>query len=217
MKKAILLFAAAVATISLCSAGTINIGTYGVSAGATFLEQDSVDNCGFGTKSVQCTGAGFFAPTILDLTSLSLTAGSTITLTAGGSLNYGNSTVLPAVLDAVFSTSNTLNPSNVATRVPGAAAVGLPSGLTSPVTSTFYGLNNDIAQDFKVTTSGITFTIPNGALYLFIGISDSFMADNSGNVSINITETIQNTPEPATYFMMLGGLGALALARKFRA
>ena len=206
MKKIIAL-AAAMVGIAGASFGA----SFSVSAGATYLQMDTTnDTCLSPLKSVQCTGSGFFGPTVI-----SVTAGSTIQLTAfaaGGMMNYGAISGVP-IFDAVFSTSNALGALGTANRVTGALAA--PAGTTGVVTNNYYSGSNDISQDFLITISTITITVPNTANFLFVGVMDSFYADNSGNLSVTVNQLA--SPEPATYALGLAGLAAMLLVRKIRA
>jgi hypothetical protein len=80
-------------------------------------------------------------------------------------------------MGALFSSNATLLANSVQARVPGALASDAPAVVTG---ATFQGgLPTDIAQDFAVTGTGVTVTVPVGATQLFVGTLDSFFADNS--------------------------------------
>ena len=62
------------------------------------------------------------------------------------------------------------------------------------------------------------FTIPTGANDVVIVFHDNFYPDNSATGTFGVDVSIQNSaiPEPASYAMLLGGLGLLAGWRRLR-
>jgi len=122
------------------------------------------------------------------------------------------SSVAPAALSA---TANLQRISNY---------MSLPSGATGFVTgNTYYGdLTTDIPEDFLIPQgAGTSFVVPVGAVSLYLGIADTWYADNSdpdaGRNPLGVWISIQNptVPEPATIRTMLCGLaGLLAFGRK---
>jgi hypothetical protein len=200
------------AMMATAFAGTISLGSFGVSAGGTFLQQGTNDTCGYlGTTSAQCTSSAFFNPTILNLSTLStaVVPGEILYLQSFGSIAYNGmtpGTYLPANVIALFSTSNT-------------AAGAIQTGLSSPVTSVYNypgptTSSNDIPQDFSVPNTVISVVVPTGAQYLLLGIADSYYADNYGNASVSLS--VDPTPEPGTYGLMLAGLGAIVTLNRKR-
>jgi hypothetical protein len=157
-----------------------------------------------------------FAPTILDLTALGVSPGNILQLTVSGNICYGIVCFGPLV-DALFSSTNTLLASNNLTRVTG--SLGLPNasgspGLNTQASTMWFGSGNDIPNDFIL--NGGSVVVPVGAQFLFLGIFDSFYADNTGNASVTITDLGDpvGNPEPATWIYMASGVGLLAAARK---
>lgn len=215
------------AAAAVSTAGPINLGNFGLSASATFLEQYQGppfgDNCVSGYGAPVGCSASMFAPLILNLTSLGVNPGDTLQLTSVGSICYGafGTNCGAASLEALFSSTNNLLDSSNLNRVTG--ALGPPSvasgTLVTPTTSVWANgasVSNDISQDFAA--NGVSVIVPNGALFLFIGVSDSYWVDNSGNSSINLVDTAPvATPEPGTYVLALAGLAGLLALRKVRA
>jgi hypothetical protein len=168
------------------------------------------------------------APLIIDLQSvgLGLTTGSVVTFTASGSLNINNggtNTIVVPSFGAVFSSTNALLANVASNRVTGALAA--PGGTTSAgasgyvggvTTTTNGGFQTDISQDFLIFQSGTTITLPNISTYryLFVGILDNLYADNVTVTPLQLTVSV--VPEPATYGLLLSGLGALVAFRRYR-
>ena len=77
-----------------------------------------------------------------------------------------------------------------------------------------------IAQDFQVLDSpygGTTVVVPNSANFLIIGVLDSFYADNTGNLSVELTlDPSSGVPEPGSYAMVLAGVAGLVALRRLR-
>jgi hypothetical protein len=95
----------------------------------------------------------------------------------------------------------------------------LSSGLGAANTIASTDWTNDFANDFWVTASGTGFvTVPNGANYLVFVFRDQYYADNVdlSPVDLGVNVTASAIPEPATYAMMLAGLGALAAFKRYR-
>ncbi|GEM_PF-4730685 len=216
MKKVHSCLALSLLAVGFASAGPINIGTFSVGPKSTFLEQTSQDNCSWAAAGPGCTAA-MFAPTILDLSALGVNPGDVLQLTVSGNICYGIICFGPLV-DALFSTTNTLLSSNNPSRVPGAlgppASSGSP-GLLTEASNMYFGGSNDIAGDFIL--NGGSVVVPTGAQFLFLGIFDSFYADNSGNASVTIIDNgdpVSANPEPGTWVLMASGIGVLTAARK---
>ena len=220
MKK---LFWMGIAILGLAQLGTagiiVDLGTFDVSAGATFLAQSSQDNCGFVTHSAQCTGASFFAPTVVDLSTLGsgVGAGDSLLMTVHGTECYlGSTCSSPPNIGALFSATSTWLPSS---------SNPVPDGISAPgqnfvTTSMWFGGDNTNTHDFKISGSTPPWVdVPVGAKFLFIGIFDSFYADNTGNVSITLSidppgdSLLPAVPEPGTYLLALGGFAALGLRK----
>ena len=208
---------AGVALFGLASIGAAGpIGSVGVSPGGTFLEQSAEDNCSWGNKSAQCTGASFFNPTVVNLlTGLSqpVNPGDLLEIIVTGRLCYTSAICsAPPNIGGIFSSTSTLQDSSNSNRVTGHLNT---AGQASMHTTMFFGsASNMQVDDFEIpgTLAGLTVTVPEGAHYLFLGTYDSFFADNSGEVSVSFVAF--TTPEPGTYVLVMAGLGALVLVRR---
>jgi hypothetical protein len=130
---------------------------------------------------------GALAAVPLELAGLGLTAGDTVTLKRLGGFDCG-----PPCIDdrggmvAVFSSSNTLLASNLLRRVPGAIEAGVDF-VTAP--TNIGALATDIPEDFLVLGTGVTVTVPAGAVYLFVVAYDIFYGDNTdpnGDFAVDI-------------------------------
>jgi hypothetical protein len=134
-------------------------------------------------------------------------------------------------LGALFSSQGpgSLLPGTNLNRLPGAVmAPGIP-GVVDPPTWV-WGQTTDIPQDFQLgvaSVTGSTLTVPAGALWLVVGVLDSYYADNfdpDHNLAVNITvdppgnEQILevHNPEPGTYVMLLTGLAGFVVWRRFQ-
>jgi len=193
----------------LAKASPTNLGTFNVSAGGTFLELSAQDNCIWGNKSQDCGTQTFFNPTIVNLTALGVNPGDTLVMTTGGTECYIGTTCQSAPnLGAVFSTSSMLMPWFDANRVVGAVQAvgpGVP-------TTMYFGSTNTQSYDFKIPgAGGMSVIVPTNAQYLFLGVVDSFYADNSGDPTVTLANAgVAVVPEPATYGFALAGLAMLA-------
>jgi len=128
----------------------------------------------------------------------------------------------------VFSSSapDALSASSNLQRISG--YMSLPSGATGFITgNTYYGgLTTGLPEDFLIPQgAGTSFVVPVGAVSLYLGIADSWYADNSdpdaGQNPLGVWISIQSTPDPATpepgtYGTMLCGLAALLVLGRMR-
>jgi hypothetical protein len=237
--KRTLLIASVAGLFGIGAFGTsVSLGTFAVSAAGTFLEQSSNDNCSFGTAFSGCTAASF-NPTFVDLATMGVNPGDTLEIIPMGTMCFLPGSPCgqgPANLGGVFDSNNTLLSSNVLNRLPGAIQTSLPN-ITSPLYDSYYGsINTAIPQDFSITdayysnpfcnlqnncpVSPIYFSVvvPVGAVYLVLGSLDSFYADNTGNISVQLIDLGSSqpptVPEPTEYVMVLTGLGAVAMLRR---
>ena len=109
----------------------------------------------------------------------------------------------------VFSATDTLLDISIMNRVPGAIDAGndfvsFPDGNGS----------TDIAEDFLIEdTPGFSITIPAGANYLFVGVTDNFYADNTdpeNDFGIEILEI------PSSAAFALFGMAGCGISRRRR-
>ena len=196
--------------------GSMQVDSVPVGPAGTFLQLSPIDNCAWFLAAPGC-GGGFFDPTIVDLSApeLNVHPGDLLQMSASGMLCY-----LPTICStspnvaAVFSSTAALLDASNLNRIPGAIAT---PGTTDVATNLFFsGASNTIGEDFLVpaTAEGIAVTIPAGARYLFLGIVDSFYADNTGHVLVNLSDPPAPTPEPSTWPAMIAGLTALFALKK---
>jgi hypothetical protein len=221
------LFLLGLAVSSIAGSFALPDGPFSVSAGGTFLQQSSNDNCSFITATAQCISSPstFFQPTVIDLTGLEgVQIGDLLSITVSGSMCFYSLVCnAPPTIGGIFSSTNSLLSSNNANRVPNAVGTQGSDNQNPVTTSTYFALNGSSVSAVN-NTNPLDFGIPTGsttmvhvtAEFLFLGVLDSFYADNSGTISVSITDTHATTvtPEPASYLLVLGGFGALALARK---
>ncbi len=204
-----------------------------VSAGATFFQQMANDRCTAPSASAQCTSPLFFTPTYIALSDLGAGVGDTLSITID---NTSTVCLLPLNMDSgrcgspnlagIFTSQGVggydTNPSD-SNRIGGAVSRGSstpgPYVALSNQQFTFQSSTDNITNaDLFAIPFGQTFqiTIPQGATFLALGVFDSWLADNSGNITVTVTDPSGPTPEPATLALCMGGIGILALARKLR-
>jgi hypothetical protein len=122
------------------------------------------------------------------------------------------------LLGGVFTSDNTLLGLGVAQRLPTAIATVLPSFAT---TMFFSGTSNTNPFDFVLTNgTGLNVVVPATAHFLVVGVFDSFFKDNTDpdhSLAVQITGPAVVMPEPATYAMLLTGLGGLLAFGRHRA
>lgn len=179
------------------------------------------------------TSAGDIAttPYFIDLSAYGAVAGDTLILQSVGGLCYGTSCSL-ADLIAAFTLDTSVAGQTNLTRLNAAA---LPISVSSIVTGTTWptGDPTDIAQDFEVpNASTISVVVPTGALYLAVGVYDSWYDDNSSWTFLEEEfpedgpfdplgiemQVVSAVPEPGTILLLASGLGLLgAFWRKRKA
>jgi len=156
-----------------------------------------------------------FAPLIINLTGL----GNSFNLMPSGILRQAGmwSPDHAAEFCGVFASTPQLFSAASSNRVATAiGAVGAPSCVSQK--TFYYGIPTDIAQDFFISTEGLTIDVPNGANYLMIAVEDSQYADNvtpdQSKYGVTVTSVV---PEPSTYAMMaLGVIGIACVKRRRR-
>ena len=156
----------------------------------------------------------FAQSAIVDLSSLGIHPGDTITLNNVGDIAFCDTCgeVRPGVV-AVFSSNSTLLDPSQLHRVPGAIAAGNP--WVTP--NTLFGdLSTDIPEDFLVWDP-TQVVVPTGAQFLFLSINDSYFGDNTDpNGDFRVTIETAATPEPASLILLGSGIGFLPLLRRNR-
>lgn len=228
MKKVLGLIAMALLGSALASATTVitPIGTFDVSANATFFEQSSNDNCSSPFAVSGCT-ANLFTPTIIDLSTYGLVAGDELQLITNGTICWSDSDCGTWPLGGIFDKNgNDLLPNTVQNRLPNSVNAGLPD-ISNSLYNTYYGnINTTIPNDFYICgtgtvplpecsgTSGTDVYIPAGAQYLYVAVLDSFYADNTGTLSVTVNEITNVVPEPGAYGLVLSGLAAITFLRR---
>lgn len=153
----------------------------------------------------------------VSLSSLGLQSGDEISIQAFGDFCYYatncfRDNVPPQPISGLFSTSSTLLSSSLLNRVPGAiGGVGTPA-FTGP--TFFDDLPTDISQDFLIPQipGSTEITIPGGANFLFLSVTDSYYSDNVDRdqevgVRISIDSQTSPVPEPSTLVLVGCGVG----------
>lgn len=120
------------------------------------------------------------APLVLDLAGLGLAPGMWLRIGTSGGFRYvsGGQDDFHSLI-GVFSASATLLATNVQQRVPDAIA----AGPAFPSPNTYFGNQPmDVPQDFYCSRNtyeeSAVVQIPDGATHLFLGVHDSYYADN---------------------------------------
>ena len=151
------------------------------------------------------------APLIISLASLGIKPGNVISgLPVGdtnfcyvGSFCFGE--IFNPTICAAFSSSNTLlPPGGTINRIPGAISPDFTTAFSCFTGPTAFGqLPTDIPQDFVLF--GEPVTVPPGAAYLFVAVTDSFYADNSDpNGDLGVAITV-NSPSSVNGAVLISG------------
>jgi hypothetical protein len=182
----------------------------------------------FGTPSNPTTPTGVTTPTIYSLATLgtdlglSMSVGSTISFTAVGEVCSN-----PAVQNCNSSSStNEVPVSSIVSHPPiegfFVGSSSLPSGASvtnlSPTGLDLWTAN--VVGMFDITAGGTgNIIIPTGATGIEFAYVDSYYADNSDfshTLGVQANASASGVPEPATYGMMIAGLGALVAFKRLR-
>jgi hypothetical protein len=150
------------------------------------------------------------APTILDLAALGFAAGASMLVEQRGDFAFRSD--LPdtaTVMLGVFSASSTLLAKGNLNRVPDAIDAGVDA-VSGP---TFHGnLATDIPEDFRIDPA-THITVPAGALFLLVGVSDSFYGDNV-DPDQDLAVSVTAVPEPSTLVLLASGGAMIAWVRR---
>ncbi len=181
----------------------------------------------FGTPENPTTPTGVTTPTIYSLATLgtdlglSLSVGSTISFTAVGEACYN-----PSVQNCSSSSATNEVPVGSFVHVPiEGFFVGSSSAPTGSTTTNLSpgGLDlwtANVVGMFDITAGGTgNIIIPTGATGIEFAFVDSYYADNSDfshTLGVQANASASGVPEPATYGMMIAGLGALVAFKRFR-
>jgi len=156
------------------------------------------------------------APAI-QLSALGFNAGDRVLLEGVGSYDRGGGFGEFFDLIGVFSSSETLLPGSELNRVPGAIDAGID---VMTLSTNFGGSPTDISEDFWISlfdgsTRGGEITIPDGALFLFVGTADTYFEDNVslGGWALEINK-VAAVPLPPALPIMVLGLAGLAVAKR---
>jgi hypothetical protein len=109
---------------------------------------------------------------------------------------------VPSFLVGVFSSSNSLLGSTNLNRVAG--AIQTSDGINVVTGNTLMGgLATDIPQDFGIPhdPGSTTVTVPQGANYLFVSVSDSFYGDNGDRMGIFLCAYPALPSRPASFLL----------------
>jgi hypothetical protein len=159
------------------------------------------------------------APLIITLASLGIKPGDVLSGAPVGDMNFcavGSfcfGEIFNPSLCAVFSTSNTLLPSGgTINRIPGAITPNFTTAFPCSTPPTVFGnLPTDIPQDFFLF--GEPVTVPAGAAYLFVAVSDSLYADNSDpNGDVGVAITVNSSSSVNGKVLIAGGADNLGNA-----
>jgi hypothetical protein len=126
-------------------------------------------------------------PLIINLNEFGILPGQVIELSSSG-FYYAveDQTLEDRQINMVFSSSNELLSPVEMHRVPGALHASAYELITPPACYGGYSLPNDIPEDFSVASfnpfaesTPVVVTVPEGALYLFAGVWDCYVGDNT--------------------------------------
>ncbi len=219
MKVSLRLFAVIALTVGATSLASANSFTIGVSPTQTF-----------GTPGNPTTPTGVTTPNVISLGTLgtdlglSVTPGTTIDFNAVGEACYnpnsqgcnGSSATNERSVSAI-----TLYPPIEGLFICGGGNCAIPSGATASDLSAG-GLGQwtgNVSGMFDITATGTgNIVVPVGATGVEFSFVDSYYADNSDfSGTLGVQASVASpAPEPATYGMMIAGLGALLAFKRVR-
>jgi hypothetical protein len=151
--------------------------------------------------------------------SVTFSSGDTDTFTADSPVAYavtaGEVLTIAAVTDPTLGRvdncpgcTNTGNISSEAFTAHGFTA--LVSGFQSLQINSLVGLFNDASPAVFEIGSGNTYVVPTGATTLYLGTVDSYQwSNNVGAYDVTLSAVSAAVPEPATWAMMLFGIGGI--------
>jgi hypothetical protein len=216
MKATYRVLAVLAVMVGATSMASANSFTFGVNPTQTF-----------GNPANPTTPTGVTTPTVYSLATLgadlglSLSVGSTISFTAVGEVcnnpgvegcSASNSTGERSVSSPLFT-----YPPIEGLFVGSSSA---PSGSTTSNLVTDGQWTANVVGMFDITAAGTgNIIIPTGATGIEFAFVDSYYADNSdasGTLGVVANASGSGVPEPATYGMMIAGLGALVAFKRLR-
>jgi hypothetical protein len=207
MKNFTKILTLAVATLAMASVG----------AAATITLVDVHASYGTPLSPTGVTTAAWVSLASLGITTPGT---STVNFSAVGGLCFNAGGSPPCLTDVAV--SSITNPILGGFSAASSSTTFLSTGLAQFNTISSGDWSNDIANDFIITSSGTgVITVPTGANYVVFVFRDSFYQDNQDNspIDFGVSSAVVNpggVPEPATYAMMLAGLGAVAAFKRFR-
>ena len=161
---------------------------------------------------------GFPGALIIDLTAFGFNAGNSLFLEELGAFSQGpNPDIVIDTTIGVFSSTATLLLPQFRFRVPDAIDAGVDLFTSKTFTTQE---DTDIQEDFTIfnaLSGGTIITIPNGALFLFVGTADTLSRDNNDpndDYMLRITQASAVIPLPAALPLFLTGLAGLGLMRR---
>jgi len=191
----------ALGAVSVASAAPILVS---IDPRTTFLRTDAGDSYGV-----------YF----VDFSALGINAGDTLYLQTLGDFCMSSGagcTEYAVPLIAAFASTNTLGDRANLNRLT-AIASAAPGVVTG---NTYYEtLTTDISQDFAIPVgSPMSVVVPAGALYLAVGVTDSWYTDNSDpDRDLQLQLDVSRIPEPGTVVLLASGFGLLVAFRRRRA
>jgi PEP-CTERM motif len=212
MKKFTKTLMLASATLALASVGSA----------ATILSVGATQAYGTPTFGSHTTATWTSLSSLGGLLGITITPGTTsLNFTAVGSICYN-----PGASACPSNGSGDVAVSGITNPIVGGFVSGI-SGSTTFISSGLGGINtsgdwtSDFSNDFVVTSAGTgNVVVPVGTTFVVFAFRDSYYNDNfdfGSDLGVSVDGANPSAvPEPATYAMMLAGLGAVAAFKRLR-